>query len=56
MKRFDIKASINPETYIDEFSLTVTEKNKQIAKIDMDSADLLELEREVKHAVDTNIC
>lgn len=55
MKRFDIKSDINPETYIDEFCLIITE-NKSIQKINMDVAELLDLEREVKHAIETNIC
>lgn len=56
MKRFDIKSDINPETYIDEFTLIVTEKNKPTQTINMDTAELLDLEREVRHAVETNIC
>ena len=55
MKRFDIKSDINPITFIDEFSLIITEKNKPTQKIDMDTAELLDLEREVRHAVETNI-
>ena len=55
MKHFDIKSDINPETYMDEFTLIISEKNKPTQKIEMNTAELLDLEREVKHAIETNI-
>lgn len=54
MKRFDIKSDINQDTYMDEFSLIITEDtHSNIFKLDVD--ELLNLHQEVKHAVETNI-
>lgn len=54
MKTFDIKSDINPETYQDEYLLTISEgKHKNSLKLQTD--ELLNLYDEVKHAVETTI-
>ena len=55
MKTFDVKSSINPDTYQDEYLLTIKDNKKKI-KVNLDTAELLDLHEEVKHAVDTTIC
>lgn len=54
MKRFDIRVDFSEDTYLDEFILKITDDNERNI-IKMDTAEILELYNEVKHAVETNI-
>ena len=55
MKTFDVKSSINPDTYQDEYLLTINDNKKKFS-MNLDTCELLDLYEEVKHAVDTTIC